>query len=205
MCGKPKTPKDNSAKIAAEREAARQKAITDGRAAIDQSFSQFNDPYFQQIQQNALSYYNPQVQDQYENARRQMVANLARSGQLNSGAGARQMGDLESRYNQALGDVGNRALDIMNSARGDVERNKQDLYSLNMSAADPASIAAQAATRVGSITPPQSYSPLGDLFGSLLQSTSTWNAANQRYGDGAGIGGAISGLFGSRSTAKTVN
>src|SRR3546814_21199857 len=83
-----KTPKDNAAEIARQQEEARQQRIRDGQSAIDTNFAQFNDPYFDDYRQDYMAYYQPQLDRQYQNARRKSVLGLHRTGNLSSSRSA---------------------------------------------------------------------------------------------------------------------
>ena len=141
----PAPAQDNSAQIAAEREAKRQQDIAAGRSRIDEAFGQFNDPYYQGVEKSYLDYYNPQVDSQYEDAQRKLKLNLARTGNLNSGSGARQLGDLTRAYTDQRTAISGQAIDQANKQRGTVEQTKGELYNQNTAAADPAAAAASAA------------------------------------------------------------
>lgn len=198
MCFKP--PKDNSAEIARRQEAQRQAAITEGRQKIDTAFSQFNDPYYQGVQDAYLGYYQPQLEDQYAKARRQLTLALSRSGNLNASAGARQIGDLTKAYEQNRALIGNQALQAGQKARADVASNKSELYSQLSASADPAAAAATAIARADALSQPASYSPLGDLFASFVNTAAQGVAAEK-----AGYPGFNTGIFSPKSTVKVVN
>ena len=51
-----KPPKDNSAQIARQQEAERQARIAEGQTAIDTSFGNFNDDFFQGYQDQYTNY-----------------------------------------------------------------------------------------------------------------------------------------------------
>lgn len=198
----PAPAQDNSAQIAAEREAKRQQDIAAGRARIDEAFGQFNDPYYQGVEKSYTDYYNPQVDSQYEDAQRKLKLNLARTGNLNSGSGARQLGDLTRAYTDQRTAISGQAIDQANKQRGTVEQTKGELYNQNTSAADPAAAAASAAARVGTLSSPQSFSPLSALFASFFDNAATNVAAESR-----GYPGYGTGLFAlpKTGTAKVVN
>lgn len=190
MFSAPKPVQDNSAQIAAAREAQRQADIAAGRSRIDEAFTQFDDPYYQGIQTAYLDNYNPQIEGQYNDAMRKLKLSLARTGNLNAGAGARKIGDLTEAYQTQRGAIAGQALDAMNKQRSAIEGARTELYSQNNQAADPAAAAASAAARVGSLAAPQGYSPLGDLFASVIN-----NAATNVRAEGAGLPGYRTGLF----------
>jgi len=192
MCFSPSIPADNSAEIARKQEQERQDRIDAGRSRIDETFAKFDDPYFKQVEDNYTGYYMPQLEDQYQEARRKKVLGLSRSGNLNSGSGARQLSDLFGAYEDNRSLVGNSALDAANRARSDVEGSRSDLYSQNRSAADPSAAQSSALARAGTLTPPQSYSPLGDMFSKFID-----NGATAVQAERAGYNGWNTGLFNS--------
>lgn len=192
MCIGGKAPKDNSAEIARQQEEARQQRIREGQAQIDQKFSQFNDPYFDQYQQDYLGYYTPQLDRQYQDAKRKSVLGLHRTGNLSSSAGAGKLGDLTRAYSDNRTLLANNALSAVNDLRGRIESTRNDLYSQNRASADPSAAASQAATQVGFLGAPPSFSPLGDIFGNLVSTVSTGLAAER-----AGYPGFNTGLFSS--------
>ena len=162
--GFPKAPKDNSAEIARQQEAARAARIAEGSASIDKQFGQFDDSFFDSIRQSALDFFNPQVKDQFTNTREGLIKNLARQGNLNASTGARQLGDLQKAFGEQQGVIGNRALGFATDARADVERNRSDLMASLSATADPFAAANSAAARASTLSAPKQFSPLGDLF-----------------------------------------
>lgn len=192
MCLKPKIPKDNSAEIARQQEEARAAKIREGQSAIDSKFdSQFNDPYFSNIESGYLDYYNPQLQEQYDDAVKQLTYSLARSGNAESTTNNEQFGKLEQKQLEARTKIADDAKAASAKARGDVAQQRSSLYSLNNSAADPNQAASQAAQAALQLAQPQSYSPLGSIFSSLINTGGNIAAVNQAqtgniYGSGNG-------------------
>lgn len=197
MCIGGKPPEDNSAQVAAQRETERQAAIAQGRTNIDNAFAKFDDPFYSGVSKSYTDYYMPQLKQQYDDAYRKLVLNLGGTGNLASGSGARQLGDLTQRYAQNKVMIANQGGDQANSVRGDVENARNDLYSLNSSAADPASIATDAAARAGSIGAPRAYSPLQNLFADIINNS----AAGIRL-ESAGYPGLNTGLFNTKVSSK---
>ena len=164
----PKMPQDNSAAIARQQEEARQAKILEGRNSIDSAFEQFS-PEFYDTQTRAYGdYYNPQLTDHFEKARRKLIYDLSRSGNLNSGAGAKKIGELTKSRDLQRGAISGQALDYGNQIRTNVENARSDLYSQNQASADPSAAASGALARAGALTTPPALSPLGDVFASLI-------------------------------------
>ncbi|ALA16077.1 MULTISPECIES: hypothetical protein [Chelatococcus] len=173
-----------------EEERARQDRIRQGQSTIDQNFSQFNDDYYGKLQQDYLDYYNPQIDKQYEEARKKLIYSLAESGGLESTAGAKALADLQEALNTQRTSLGRSAQGLVDERRGAIEQSKSDLYGLNTSAADPSLASARALASVGSLNTPLATSPIGDLFGSFLSNYAAYQGGkNQNNMKGFGGGG----------------
>lgn len=168
-------PKDPSVAIAnqqaasaRQQEAERQARVDQGRATIDQSFAQFGDPYYDKVKADYLSYYNPQLDEQYGEARKNLIFNLARNSILESDAGTTQLAKLEKKYKDQQAGLGNAAAGAANDARGRVENERTTLHNLNMNAADPALIGERATAASANVSAPPVYSPLGQIFADVI-------------------------------------
>jgi hypothetical protein len=172
----------NAAESARAAEEARQARITQGTADVNKTFEQFNPDFYSKRAADYSGYYAPQVDEQYANAHRDLVMNLARTGVLNGSEGARQLGLLDEQYGREKEGVASRASDFSNQARTSVEQNRSDVLNQLSGSADPAAAAASATARATTLSAPGSFSPIGQLFAGL---------ANQV---GQGIAGATAGL-----------
>jgi hypothetical protein len=181
MClPKPKAPVDNSGEIARQQEEARQAKIREGQALIDSSFdTTFNDDYFGARAQEYEDYYNPQLLTQFEDAKKQLTFNAARSGNAESTDANEQFARLEKARADAATKIANDALATTGKLKSDVASQRSNLYTLNNSAADPTQSAAQAQAAVTQLQQPTSYSPLGSVFASLIQSGGNAAAVRQ--------------------------
>lgn len=176
----PKPPRDNSAELARQQEQQRQARITQGQQAIDDAFKGFDDSYFNDYRQDYLDYYNPQVDEKYGNARRDLRYNTARAGILDSTGGFRLFGDLSKAYDDQRRAVASNADQATNEQRTNVEQNKSDLYSQNTASADPSLAAISAAGRAGSLQTTPAYSPVGDLFSGLTNAGASYIAGRNK-------------------------
>lgn len=190
MCFNNSAPKDNSADIARQQAADRETAINQGKQSIDSAFGVFDPQYYQKYQQSYLDNYNPQVDKQFGEAKQQVKYNLARKGTTDSTIGQKTFGDLVSGYNDARRDVASNAADASNKLRQNVEGQKSQLYAQNSASADPSLSAIQAVSSSGSLATQASYSPLGDLFAGLVNSTAAYRA-----GQNQGLPAAYRGLL----------
>lgn len=181
MCfGSPKAPHDNSGEIARQQEEARQEKIRTGQASIDKSFDDtFTDPYYSGLTKNYENYYNPQLATQYDDAVKGLTFNVARQGNGESTAGNDQFSKLEKARADAATKIANDALAATGKAKADVAGQRSNLYTLNTSSADPTQSAAQAQQAVTQLQQPTSYSPLGSVFASLIQSGGNAQAVKQ--------------------------
>lgn len=159
------TPADNSAAIARDQEAARQARINEGTESINSQFARFDEPFFGGIQQSALDFFNPDIDRQASDTREMLIKNLARSGNLDGSVGAKAFGDLEEEAARQRSLAADKARGIANDARGQVASNRTQLLNQLASTADPAAAAASSAAAAESLTAPQQFQPLGDLFG----------------------------------------
>lgn len=163
------------------REISRQHDVDLGKIGIDKAFSGFGDSYYGGYRNDYTGYYNPQLDQQYGRAVDKTTANLAERGILESSVGAQKFADLAKQNADARANIANEALDASNKLRGQVENAKSSLYSLNEASADPQAINAQAIGQATSLVAPPTYSPLGEVFASALNSLSNYaQARNNR-------------------------
>lgn len=168
MCLSPSIPKDDSADLAAQQEATREANITQGQSNIDSAFSQFNDPYYNNISTNYEDYYNPQLDQQYQDAVNKLTLSLGQQGILQSSEADRQLKELQETDDSQKQAVASNALNAANSAKQQVAQQKNTLYQLNNTAADPSQAASLAATAVSSAVSTPTYSPLANAFAGLV-------------------------------------
>lgn len=179
MCFGPKNPKDNSAEIVREQETERAAKVKSGQKAIDDTFGgTFTPEYYDKRTQDYLGYYNPQIQEQYDQALKDLTFNLARGGNAESSVSSEKFGKLAKARSDAATKVANDALASSGELKSRVEQQKGSLYTLNNSAADPTQAASQAAAALAGLNTPTSYSPLGSLFSSLIQTGGNQAAIN---------------------------
>jgi hypothetical protein len=159
-------------------EQRRQAQIRAGQADIDSAFAQFDNPYYEAFRRAYTNFYNPQVADQFEQAKGKLTASLAGRGMLESTTGANQLSGLFSRRAEAEADIGNQSVDAANKLRGQVEGAKTSLYGLNAGASDPALAANQAQGAAASFATQPQFSPLGQVFASALPPLATYLKTN---------------------------
>jgi hypothetical protein len=180
MCFGKKPPQDNSAAIARQQAAEREQRVGQGKEKIDQAFSVFDPQYFDKFQSDYLNYYNPQVDEQFGDARQNLKYDLYRSGTQDSTPGQQKFGDLIEDYGNRRREVASKALEATNAIRSSVEGNKSDLYQQNVAASDPSLAAISATGRAGSLSTPPAFSPLADLFGGGINAGASYLAGRNK-------------------------
>lgn len=195
-------PKDNSGQIAADQEAKRQATVQQDTQSVNDAFSKaFTPDYYDNITKNYESYYNPQLDQQYQNALNSLTYQLGQQGILQSTEGGRQLALLKQSYGTNQQTVANNAANAAASAKQNVSQQQNQLLSQANAAADPLSLAAQTAANVGSINTNPTYSPLGSVFAGLLgqgtNALSIQQGGGLYAGGGAQVGSGIQGNSGS--------
>lgn len=189
MCGGGGAAKRAAAQQRADEE-ARQARIAQGRQSIDDTFnSTYTDDFFNNIGKTYTDYYNPQVDEQYGDTKEKLTFNLGRQGILGSSEAGDQFAKLEDKYGRERQSVANKALEAGQTARGNVEQQRNQLYSINNSTADPAAAASSARDAMKGITTQPSLTSLDNLFTEFLNSASAPAAsvaAAQGYGNTQG-------------------
>lgn len=184
-----------------QEEEARQGRIREGKTNIENTFAGFDDDFYDTRRTSYLDYANPQLEDQFKDATRDLTLALARSGLLNSSAKARRFGDLKKQYDTQSRAIADKAQEFENQSRSAVGAAKSDLLTQNQSLADPTLAAANAQNRAENLTRLPAFSPLGLLFSGITEGIAT-QADLERRGKNAY---ELSGLFNVGSSARNVN
>ncbi|MBL4766285.1 MAG: hypothetical protein JKY94_00930 [Rhodobacteraceae bacterium] len=155
------------------REAARQQNIDTGAANITSAFSAFDDDFFSNREKSFLDFALPQLDDQFGDAKNELILSLARNGRLQSSARGSKVADLEKKYNLQRQAILDEALGFANNARSDISTRKANLFSQNTAIADPSQIGSLAASAAGALSSSPSFTPLGTLFQNVTAGLST--------------------------------
>jgi len=191
---------DGGAAEQRRQEEMRQQRVREGRDKIDETFAQFDQPFFDARRQSYIDYASPQLEDQFKDASRDLLLALTRSGLQNSSARARRFADLQKQYDTNARGIANKALDFENRARSSVESAKGDLYSQNQNLADPAMVAQNAMNRATTLTQMPSYNPLLALFEGVTAGIATQADLERR-----GLARKDTGLFSTSNASKVVD
>ncbi len=187
---------------AAAAEAAKQKRLSEGTAAINSAFSQFGDSFYDKLTKAYIDLYYPDITKQYSDAANQTNAWAADRGLLNSSALSKVFGNLTDQQAKARQAVSSKAVDYANTVRGNVSDAQSELTSLLQGGADANTVARMAAARAGNIaSSAPSYSPIGNIFSDILSTLGTGVAAGQKATDNARIQQI---LFGDKTGSSSV-
>ncbi len=179
---------------AAEQEKTRQTNITKGTQEITDAFSGFNDDFYAGRKQSYLDYANPELDDQYAQAKKKLNFALDRRGLSASTAAADQQKKLEEQYNKYGADVISKALGYSNQTKTDVENTRSNLLSQLYATEDPSAAASSAVNRASVLSAAPDFDPLSSFVFDLSSALQRENAA-QGY-----TGLASSPLFSSSGT-----
>lgn len=153
---------DDGAKEMRRQEAERQAQIAAGTRSVNAAFGGFTDDYYGGIEKSYLDYYAPQLQKQYQDARKNIILKSP-GGTANSGF-AKRMADLEQTYQQEQGAIRGRALDASRNRRAEVEQNRSNLLGQVNTGLKATSAASLAAEQAKYLSQPAAFSPLADIF-----------------------------------------
>ena len=161
-------------------EEARQGRVREGADKINQTFAGYDDDFYKGITQNYLDYATPQVEDQFQDAARQLRITLARNSMLNSSVNVDRKAKLQEDFNNAMREQSIKGKQFANATQQNLEAAKTDLLSQNQNIADPILIAQSAANRANAAAELPPYSPLGDLFAGAAEGFATQLQLEQR-------------------------
>lgn len=171
---------DGGASQARADEQRRQENIRKGTASINSTFdSQFTDDYFGQRQQAYMDYATPQLNDQYEKAKKDLAFSLDRSGMMNSSVRAQKEAELQQLYDTNRRSVADQALSYKTQAQTGVEDARANLISTLNATGDAQGAASSAISRASALSAPDTYSPLSDMFVKFTSGLGQQYAAEQ--------------------------
>jgi hypothetical protein len=168
---------EESRKKLIELQQKQQADIQTGQSEIDKAFSQFNPAFYKGIQTAHLNTQVPEINRQFQRSSNKLAATQFNKGMLESSAGNQQRADLGLVAGNAQAKAANDAANYSLDAEKTVNASRNKLYDLNLSAADPAGLAARAqgeATTLAQAVPLPGLTQGGDnaianAFSSFLQ------------------------------------
>jgi hypothetical protein len=196
------TSSDNSADLDRQAEQQRQQRVREGTARINDIFgSQFTDDFYNSRRQSYLDFANPQVDDQYADAQRELVYALDRTGNLDSSSRSSRMSELQQLYDTNRQAVADQALTYENDARSSVESARSDLINTLNATGDAEGAANSANSRAASLSASPSYSALTNLFSDFTSALAQQAAYDRSAAVGGYRGRYSTGLFSPSSSS----
>lgn len=165
-------------------EALRQQRIDAGMEGVEGAFSGFDDDFFNQRANAYSEFATPQLQDQFEDSRKNLVFALSRGGKLDSSTAASKFGDLNEQLTMGQQDIANKGLDFASTARSGVEDARANIISQLFATEDPDAAVSAANNRAAALTAPPAFSAPGNYFQNISAglASSLGGAGNQYQG-----------------------
>lgn len=188
----------NEAAQARKEEQQRQTRIREGTTRVNSIFDgQFNDPYFDSRKQAYIDYANPQLEDQYGDAQKELTFSLARSGLLDSSVRGQKTADLQKRYDLSKQEIADKALAYSGEAKTAVEDARANLINTLNATGDAEGAASGAINRASALSKPAAFSPISQLFADFTAGLGTQAALEKaNYYSGGQTGARYqTGLF----------
>lgn len=163
----------------------------------------FNEKFFDHRRQAFLDYANPQLEDQYGKAQKELTFALARSGTLDSSMRGEKAGELQKAYDLNKQQIADQAISYETEARNAVEDARANLVTMLNVTGDATGAANSAIARAQALSKPVAFSPISNLFADFTSTLGT-QAAMERanYYSGGQTGARYStGLFAPSSSA----
>ena len=185
-------------RVRAEEE-ARQGRIDEGTAGVNEAFGIFDDDFFSGRSQAFENFARPQLDDQFSDARKDLIFALSRGGKLDSSVAADRFGKLDERFTSSLQDIKNKGFDFANTARSSVEDARGSILNQLFSSEDSDAAVSSALNRTRSLATTPSFSNLGNVFQNV-----TAGLASAGGGAGNGFRGFLGGPTFSTSKERVI-
>lgn len=164
----------------AAKEAARQAQIGQATNSINTQFGNtFNDSFFNNLAKQYTDTYSPQLGDQFTQARKNLAYNLSSKGLTNSSVAADQYGQLQDKYNTTQQEIQDKGLATANTLKQNVSSTQSNLLNQANAGSDLNSINNLVTSNLQTLQAPQTYDPLGNIFGQLALSAAAAGASGQ--------------------------
>lgn len=139
----------------------------------------FNDDFYNAREKAYLDYANPQLEDQYSKAQKELAFALDRAGTLNSSIRAQKEAELTQAYDTNKRSVADQALSYKTTAKNNVENARSDLIAMLNSTGDAQGATNSAMARASTLSAPDTYSPLADLFSTFTNTLGSQYASEK--------------------------
>lgn len=167
----------------------------------------FNDAFFDQRRQAYTDYANPQLEDQYGKAQKELTFALSRAGLTDSSVRAAKFGELQQKYDLNKQQIADEAQSHANQARNSIEEARANLIQTLNATGDAEGTANMAVSRAQALSRPTAFSPLSQLFSDFTAGLGTQAALEKaNYYSGGQTGTRYNtGLFAPNKNAVQVS
>lgn len=145
-------------------EMERQARENQGKEAIANNFSQFDDAFYQRRANDYTKFALPQFSDQFQKSRNSLAASLARRGLLGGTADIQANSDLNKYAAGKQREIADAAQGEANKLRAQVESQRGEVTSQLLATSDPIAAGNAALSSAASLKRPSGFSSLGNLF-----------------------------------------
>jgi len=149
------------------KERERQQRIQSNIGSVNSSFDQFGDDFFSERGQEVTDFFTPQLDEQFADANRKLQLGLASRGLLDSSVAADKFGDLQERFDDEQRSIAEKALAREAATRAEVEQQRGNLIGQAEAGAGLESINSQLKGIQTNLRAPQTFDPLGQIFGDI--------------------------------------
>jgi hypothetical protein len=196
---------------AEQRELERQQKLKDGSAQVNSMYDGFDQSYFDNIRNNYVNdFANPQIAQQEQRDALAAKFGLARSGNLQSSAAAKQFADIAQIYGQTRVDAASRGQSLAEQRRADIENNRRSTLTALQASENPEIAVASAARAQEAYTVSPAAVAITDLLGGAANMARRDFMVAQSGGDSRGVFSPFFGrnqgqAAGGQGTARVVN
>lgn len=141
----------------------------------------FGDKFYQGLEKSYMDFANPELERQFNDARKQLIFALGRSGTLASSSAAQRQSQLEQERARYQTDIVNRARSYSNSARSDVEDARDNLIAQLTATEDPSAAAQGAVQRASVLSRPPAFDPIGEFAFQAAQGLNSYLGPQNGY------------------------
>lgn len=145
---------------------------------INQAFSGFTPAFFQKAGQAYTSYATPQLQQQFQQNKNNLVGNLADQGILNSSAAQQSQNALSQALTQGQQGIANQALATQQGLQQQVGQQESNLYQQAQNTNNPAQIGQQALMAASNINAPSTFTPIANAFSNFANAYTAGRGAS---------------------------
>ncbi len=155
----------------------------------------FDDNFFKSRRDAYTNYAMPQLDQQNNDASKQLTFSLDRGGMLDSSVRGQKLSDLQRLYDTNKQAVADKALSYETGARNSVEDARSNLISTLNATGDAEGAATSALARSQALSAPAAYDPLGQLFTDFTNGLGIQAAQERSYAAGGAKPAYNTGLF----------